>query len=191
MVTSKSWWLISLKAIIFILLGIYIFKFPVSGMLGLIFYGGVCLLISGITETVFSIIYRKMHPGWKWQLAEGTLDIILAIILLFNVGLTAVTLPFVFAFYAILTGIFWIFQSVFFKKSAYKFWIIAFIAGLFSLFIGFLIFYRPVVAALTIVRIIGIMFIVHGFFLLLFSFEISGAKIKYSKEDQEQPKLES
>ncbi len=178
MVTSKSWWLLSIKAIIFIFLGIYIFKFPVSGMLGLIFYGGACLLISGIIETAFSIIYRKMHPGWKWQMAEGSLDIILAIILLFNLGLTAITLPFVFAFYAILTGIFWIFQSLFFKRDAYKFWPVAFIAGLFSLFIGIVIFYRPVLAALTIVGIIGIMFIVHGFFLLLFSFEIGGAKIK-------------
>ncbi|HSV12559.1 MAG TPA: DUF308 domain-containing protein [Hanamia sp.] len=178
MVTSKSWWLISLKAIIFIFLGIYIFKFPVSGMLGLIFYGGVCLFMSGIIESVFAITYRKIHPGWAWQMAEGLVDIVLAIILLSNLGLTAITLPFVFAFYAILTGIFWIFQALFFKKNAYKFWTVAFIAGLFSLLIGFAIFYRPVIAALTIVGMIGIMFMVHGFFLLLFSFEISGSKKK-------------
>ena len=178
MITSKNWWLISLKAIIFIFLGIYIFKFPISGMLGLIFYGGVCLLISGIIESVFAITYRKMHQGWVWQMAEGLLDIVLAIILLSNLGLTAITLPFVFAFYAILTGIFWIFQSVFFNRNKYKFWVVAFIAGLFSLLLGFAIFYRPVIAALTIVGLIGILFMVHGFFLLLFSFEISGSRKK-------------
>lgn len=178
MVTSKSWWLISLKAIIFIFLGIYIFKFPVSGMLGLIIYGGICLFMSGIIESAFSIIYRKIHPGWGWQMAEGLLDIVLAIILLSNLGLTVITLPFVFAFYAILTGIFWIFQSVFFKRNAYKFWKVAFIAGIFSVLIGILILYGPVVAALTIVGLISIMFMVHGFFLLLFSFEICGAKMK-------------
>jgi uncharacterized membrane protein HdeD (DUF308 family) len=181
MVTSKSWWLISLKGIIFIFLGIYIFKFPVSGMLGLIVYGGICLLISGIIESVFAITYRKIHPGWGWQMAEGLLDIVLAVILLSNLGLTAITLPFVFAFYAIFTGIFWVFQSLVFKKLAYKFWVVAFIAGLFSLLIGIVIFYRPVLAALTIVGIIGIMFMVHGFFLLLFSFEISGAKTNIYK----------
>jgi uncharacterized membrane protein HdeD (DUF308 family) len=114
-------------------------------------------------------------------MAEGFLDIVLAVILLSNIGLTAITLPFVFAFYAILTGFFWIFQSLFFKRNAYKFWTVAFIAGLFSLLIGIVIFYRPVLAALTIVGIIGIMFMVHGFFLLLFSFEISGVKTKISK----------
>jgi len=178
MITSKSWWLISLKAIIFIFLGIYIFKFPVSGMLGLILYGGICLLISGIIESVFALTYRKIHPGWVWQMAEGLLDLVLAIILLSNLGLTAVTLPFVFAFYAILTGISWIFQSHNFKKNGSKFRVVAFIAGLFSWLIGLAIFFRPVIAALTIVGMIGIMFMVHGFFLLLFSFEISGSRKK-------------
>lgn len=190
MIRSKNWWLISLKGTIFIFLGIYIFKFPVSGMLGLIIYGGICLFLSGIIESAFSIIHRKTHSGWAWQMAEGLLDIILAIILLSNVGLTAITLPFVFAFYAILTGIFWVFQSLFFKKNKYKFWPIAFSAGLFSLMIGILIFYRPIIAALTIIGLIGIMFMVHGFFLLLFSFEISGAKIKFPKNRQ-RPNLQS
>jgi len=40
MIKSKNWWLITPKGIIFIFLGIYIFKFPViSEMLGLIVYG--------------------------------------------------------------------------------------------------------------------------------------------------------
>lgn len=182
MVRSKNWWLISLKGIIFIFLGIFIFKFPVSGMLGLIFYGGISLFISGVMESVFAISYRKTHPGWAWQMGEGLLDIILAVVLLLNVGLTAVTLPFVFAFYAILTGIFWMNQSFFFRKNGYRFWLVAFVAGLFSLLIGMLIFYRPVLASLTIFGIIGIMFMVQGFFLLLFSFEISGKKKKFQRD---------
>lgn len=178
MVRSKNWWLISLKGIIFIFLGIYIFKFPVSGMLGLIVYGGISLLISGIILTAFAITTRKNHKEWEWQMGEGLLDIIIAVILLSNVGLTAITLPFVFAFYGILTGLFWIIQSFFFKRKKYRFWPVAFIAGLFSLLIGILIFYRPVLTALTIIGIIGIMFMVHGFFLMLFSWEISGTKRK-------------
>jgi len=109
-------------------------------------------------------------------MAEGFLDIILALILLFKIGLTAITLPFVFASYGILTGIFWIIQSLFFKRKDYRFWTVALIAGIFSLLIGILIFYRPVIAALTIVGIIGIMFMIHGFFFTLFSFEIRSTK---------------
>jgi uncharacterized membrane protein HdeD (DUF308 family) len=181
MIKSKKWWLISLKGLIFIFLGIYIFKFPVSGMLGLIVYGGISLIISGIIESVFAISHSKTHPDWTWQLVEGLLDIILAMILLLNIGLTAVTLPFVFAVYGILIGIFWMRQSFFFKKNRYPFWMVAFIAGLFSLLIGLLIFYRPALVALTIVGIIGIMFMMQGFFLLLFSFEISGATNRLEK----------
>jgi uncharacterized membrane protein HdeD (DUF308 family) len=177
MIKSKKWWLISLKGLIFIFLGIYIFKFPVSGMLGLIVYGGISLIISGIIESVFAISHFKMHRGWTWQLVEGLLDIILAVILLLNIGLTAITLPFVFAIYGILIGIFWMMQSFFFKRKGYRFWTVAFIAGLFSLLIGLLIFYRPVLLAITIVGIIGILFMMQGFFLLLFSLGISGTKI--------------
>lgn len=182
MIKSKNWWLITIKGLIFIFLGFYILKFPISGMLGLIIYGSVSLFISGFILATFAIITRKIHRGWGWQMAEGLLDIFLAVILLLNIGLTAVTLPYVFAFYGILTGIFWIFQAFFFKKNRYKFWSVALMAGLVSLLVGVLILLKPLIVALTIVAIIGIMFIVQGFFLTLFSFEISRAH-KSSIED--------
>lgn len=175
MIKSKNWWLITIKGLIFVFLGFYILRFPISGMLGLIIYGSISLFISGLILAIFAIITRKVHRGWGWQMAEGLLDIVLAVILLLNIGLTAITLPYVFAFYGILTGIFWIFQSVFFKNNQYKFWGVVLLAGLLSLLVGVLILIRPLIAALTIVAIIGIMFIVQGFFLTLFSFEISRA----------------
>lgn len=147
-------------------------------MLGLVVYGGISLFLSGLIIAAYAVITRKRNRGWEWQLGEGVLDIIMAVVLLLNIGLTAVSLPFVFAFYGMLTGLFWIFQSVVFRKNKYQFWPVAFIAGLFSLLIGIIIFYRPVLAALTIVGIIGIMFMMHGFFILLFSFEISGSKMR-------------
>ncbi len=175
MIKSKNWWLITIKGLIFIFLGFYILKFPISGMLGLIIYGSLSLFISGLILATFAIITRKVHRGWGWQLAEGLLDIFLAVILLLNIGLTAITLPYVFAFYGILTGIFWIFESVFFRNNQYKFWGVVLIAGLLSLLVGIIILLKPFFAVLTIVAIIGIMFIVQGFFLTLFSFEISRA----------------
>ncbi len=178
MVSSKNWWLVTLKGLIFIFLGIYIFKFPVSGMLGLIIYGGISLFISGLILAIFAISNQRLNKGRLWQLAEGILDIVIAIILLTNLGLTTVTLPFIFAFYGILTGIFWILQSLSFKRSEHSFWPVALIAGVFSFLIGLLIFYRPVIAVLTIVGIIGIMFMVHGFFLVLFSLEINKVQKK-------------
>lgn len=176
MIRSKNWWLITLKGILFFLLGIYIFKYPVSGMLGLIVYGGIALIISGIIIIAFAISTRKVNNGWHWQMSEGLLDILIAVILLSNIGLTAVTLPYVFAFFGILTGIFWTAEAIYFKRNGYRFWTVALIAGVFSILIGILIFYRPVLAALTIVAIIGLMFMIQGVFLTLFSFEISRVK---------------
>ncbi|MDE3181982.1 MAG: DUF308 domain-containing protein [Bacteroidota bacterium] len=178
MIKSKNWWLITIKGLIFIFLGFYILKFPISGMLGLIIYGSISLFISGLVLATFAVVTRKTHKGWGWQMAEGLLDIILAVILLLNIGLTALTLPYVFAFYGIFTGIFWIFQSIFFKNNQYKFWGVVLIAGLLSLMVGILLFFQPLITALTIVAIIGIMLIVQGFFLTLFSFEISRAHKK-------------
>ncbi len=182
MIKSKNWWLITIKGLIFIFLGFYVLKFPVSGMLGLIVYGSISLFISGMILATFAIITRKVHHGWGWQMAEGLVDIFFAVILLLNIGLTAITLPYIFAFYGMLTGIFWILQSVFFRNNQYKFWAVVLIAGLLSSLVGILIFLRPIIASLTIVAIIGIMFIVQGFFLMLFSFEISRANKVSVKE---------
>lgn len=148
-------------------------------MLGLIVYGSVLLFLSGLVIIIFAITTRKQNKNWLWQLFEGLLDIIVAIILLSNIGLTAATLPYIFAFFGVLTGIFWIMESISFKKNDYQYWGIALIAGLFSTIVGILIFYRPILASLTIFAIIGIMFIVQGLFLMLFSFVVgNGRSIK-------------
>lgn len=145
-------------------------------MLGLIVYGGFALILSGLIISVFAITTRKSNHNWTWHIAEGILDIILGIILLLNLGLTAVTLPFVFAFFGVLTGIFWIVEALSFKQKGYKPWGVALLAGLLSLIIGILIFLHPVIAMLTIFGFIGCMFILQGFFLVLFSIEISQVK---------------
>ena len=182
MISVKNWWLISLKGLLFIFLGMYIFKFPVSGMLGLIIYGGFSLLISGIIIAIFAFSTRHQNTGWGWQLGEGLLDILIAIILLSNLDFTIITLPYVFAIYGIITGIFWIIQSTFFKRKGYSFWNIVLIGGLLSLIIGLLIFSHPVIAAITIVGIIGSLFIVHGIFLILFSFLVKRIKTNIVKK---------
>ena len=181
MISIKNWWLISLKGLIFIFLGMYIFKFPVSGMLGLVIYGGISLFISGIIIAIYAFSTRRHNTGWGWQLGEGLLDILVAIILLLNLGLTIITLPFVFAIYGLITGIFWIIQSTFFKRKGYSFWNIVLIGGLLSFIIGLLIFFHPVIAAITIVGIIGSLFIVHGIFLILFSFLVKRIKREFRK----------
>lgn len=176
MIRSKNWWLITLRGLIFFFIGIYIIRSPISGMLGLVVYGSALLFISGLVISIFAITIRKTNKNWIWQLLEGLLDIIIAIILLSNIGLTAITLPYVFAFFGVLTGIFWIMESLFFKRNNYRYWAVALVAGLFSIIIGVLIFYRPVLAALTILTIIGIMFIVQGIFLVMFSLAVSNVK---------------
>lgn len=180
MIGSKRWWLIAIKGLIFIFLGMYILRFPVSGMLGLIIYGGILLLFSGVIIIAYALSTRKINPNWTWQMAEGFLDIILSAILLLNIGLTAITLPYVFAFFGILTGIFWAMESLYLKRRNYRYWFIALIAGIISILIGVVIFYRPVLAALTIVSIIGIMFIIQGIFLVLFSLSIGNLKKRLS-----------
>ena len=176
MIRSKHWWLVTLKGLIFIFLGIYILKYPVSGMLGLIIYGGVCLILSGIIIDIFAITTHRINHNWRWQIAEGLLDILLGIILLSNAGLTALTLPYVFAFFGILTGIFWVFEALYFRHHQYKAWGVALFAGLLSIAIGIVIILHPVIALLTIFGFIGLMFIIQGFFLALFSLEISRVK---------------
>ena len=176
MIRSKNWWLIALRGLIFFFIGLYIIRFPISGMLGLIVYGSALLFLSGVVIIVFAITTRKQNRNWMWQLLEGLLDIVVAFILLSNIGLTAATLPYLFAAFGVLTGIFWIMESISFKQNGYEYWAVALLAGLFSIIVGILIFYRPILASLTIVAIIGIMFIVQGLFLMLFSFVIGNGR---------------
>lgn len=100
----RFWWLSLLIGIALFILGILVFVFPAQSYLGMSLLFGWVMLVTGILEVVLSTANRHFVTGRGWILAGGIIEIILGLILIFNVALSAATLPIFLGFWLLLRG---------------------------------------------------------------------------------------
>lgn len=72
--------------------GILIFAYPNRGYLALATLFGWLMFLSGILEAALSAMNRHFVTGRGWMAVGGLIEIILGLILIFNVSLSEITL---------------------------------------------------------------------------------------------------
>ena len=159
---TKYWWLILLKGIILIGLAIFIFNNPIGTLVGLALYIGISLMITGFFLVIIALTGRKVDENWGWKLTEGLVDIIIALILLSNPGLTAATFPFVVGFWIIFYGITLFTGSFGARKSGDQNWWVNLLGGVLNIIFGYIIMNNLFAGALAITVWIGIGVLVFG-----------------------------
>lgn len=100
----RYWWLSLIIGIALFILGILVFIFPAQSYLGMSLLFGWVMLVTGILEVVLSTTNRHFVTGRGWILAGGIIEIILGLILIFNIALSAATLPIFLGFWLLLRG---------------------------------------------------------------------------------------
>ncbi len=100
----RYWWLMLLIGIALFVLGILVFVYPAQSYVSMAVLFGWVILAAGILEVVLSASSDHFVTGRGWMLAGGVIQIILGLILVFNVALSAVTLPIVLGFWLLFRG---------------------------------------------------------------------------------------
>ncbi len=98
----RYWWLMLLIGIALLVLGILVFVYPAQSYVSMAVIFGWAMLAAGILETVISTANDHFVTGRGWMLASGIIQIILGLILIFNVALSAAMLPIVLGFWLLL-----------------------------------------------------------------------------------------
>jgi uncharacterized membrane protein HdeD (DUF308 family) len=161
---GKKWWLVLIKGIILIAIGLYVFGHPVDALLGVAYFIGIGFLLTGIVVIVLSISTRKESKDWGWKLAEGILDIAFAFILLKHPGITATTLPFILGIWTIVYGIMTFAGSFQAKDDGYSDWWLSTLGGIAAVILGYFITANFSFGTFTITFWIGLAFVVLGVF---------------------------
>ena len=91
----KYWWLLLLTGIALLVIGIVVFAFPAQSYIGMSLMFGWLILLSGIFQVI---------TGRGWMLAGGIIEIVLGAILVWNVALSAATLPIFLGFWLMFRG---------------------------------------------------------------------------------------
>ena len=98
----RYWWLLLAVGLLLLAVGILIFLFPARSYLGLSMLLGWVILLAGILEVVLSATNRHFITGRGWMLAGGIIEMILGLVLIFNVALAATMLPLLLGFWLLM-----------------------------------------------------------------------------------------
>lgn len=142
--------------IIMAVLGIYVWFHPVVSLMALAIYLGVAFIIVGSGYLMFSF---SVESGW--YLLVGVLDLLVGIIFVTNLGVTAASLPIIFALWCLAVGAIQL-VSAFRQQKAGVPWSRTLGAGILGVLFAFLILAYPAFGAITITALMGAYILLYG-----------------------------
>lgn len=169
--------------VILILTGVFCFANPGATFLSIAFVLGCAMLLSGISGTLAYIwISRKMEITSSLMI-EGVLSIILGLLVLSNLIQADAAIPVFFGMWVMFFGVVRVVEAFAHRKSgrAELIWFLC--LGLVGVAAGLYSFYNTVLFAFSPILLVGILYVVQGFNVLLVGINLSfNRKEHHSRE---------
>ena len=179
----KNWWLISLRGLIALALGIILLLMdPLMAAGLLVLFIGVYALVDGIFALVVGIINRPPHRNRAWLIAEGIIGILAGAAILAAPLLAGAIIVYLIAFWALLTGILELVFSIAEWKYLPGAWMIL-INGIISVLLGGLILANVVAGTVLLVVIIAIYLLIFGLLLMLLGFSLKSVDVEKLRKE--------
>lgn len=151
---NNLWHLVA--GIIMAVFGVFIWFNPAATLMALALYLGVIFVVVGAGYFMASFSYQS-----GWYLLVGILDMLVGVVFLTNIGVSAASLPIIFALWCMFVGVAQIVGSFELKKSGLP-WGWSLIMGVLGILFGFWILSSPVIGAITITALMGAYILIYG-----------------------------
>jgi uncharacterized membrane protein HdeD (DUF308 family) len=168
---ARNWWSLVIRGIFAILLGVITFVWPGITVAALVLLFGAYALVDGVMAIIGAVRAARSHERWGALLIEGIAGIVAAAVTMAWPGITALTLVFVIAAWAIVTGVFELMAAVRLRKYITGEWLLA-LGGIASLVFGILLILAPVAGALVLALWVGAYTLVFGVLLIALGFRL-------------------
>lgn len=166
------WWLLALRGVASILLGIAAFVWPGITLFVLVILFGAYLLVDG----VLAVVAGAMGRSWLLVL-EGAAGVIVGILTLVWPGITAVVLLFLTAAWAIVTGVAELVAAYRLRRMVRNEWLLI-LLGVASIIFGILLVIRPDAGLLTLVYLIGAYCLLFGVLLVALALRLRSIRMR-------------
>jgi uncharacterized membrane protein HdeD (DUF308 family) len=168
---SDIWWIYLLQGIAAIILGLMFLAAPDATLLTLVTFIGVYWLITGVFSLVRVFVDRSIP--WKWSLLIGVVGVLAGVFVLRHPLLSALAVPttlvIIFGVQGLVMGLLELFGG--FKGDG----IGSVILGAINILIGLLLLSSPVMAALAVPFVLGVVLLVQGVGLIIWAFRVHSA----------------
>ena len=168
---ARNWWSLVIRGILGIVIGLITFVWPGITLMALVFLFAGYALVDGAVSLAGAAHAAQARERWAALLIEGLLGIAAAVITVLWPAITALSLVFVIAAWAILTGVAEVVAAVRLRRHISGEWLLA-LAGIASVVFGVLVAAVPVAGALVIAIWFGAYALVFGVMLLVLGFRL-------------------
>jgi uncharacterized membrane protein HdeD (DUF308 family) len=165
---SDVWWVFLLEGIAAIIFGILLITNPASTLVALVIFLGFYWLFVGVLELVR--VFVDSSVPWYWSLLIGVLGIVAGIIVLRHPLFAAIVLP---TAIVVWLGVLGLVIGVFAMIGGFTGGGVgSFIFGLVNFVIGLILLGSPMVAALAVPLVFGILLLIQGVILIIWAFKV-------------------
>ena len=170
---SRNWWMILIRGIAAVVFGLAIlFLWPGLVISTLVIVFAAYALVDGVFAILTALQHRD-QPRWWAMVLEGIIGIIAAIVAFVYPGLAVLTLLYVIAAWAVITGVLEIVSAIELRKQIpNEFWMI--LSGIFSVIFGILLVVFPISSILTLLWLFGGICVAFGIFTIILAFRVHG-----------------
>lgn len=170
----KNWWLVALRGLLALILGIVILLMPAAAAVFLVYFIGIYALVDGVFALVVAIINKPKHRDRWWLFFEGIIGILAGIVILISPLLAGIFMVYFIAFWALFTGIFEIVFSIAQWKTLPDKWLLL-LGGIVSALLGILILSNIGFGAVLIITMIAVYMVIFGVLLIALGFSLKNS----------------
>ncbi len=174
---GKRWWLIALRGVLAILIGLAAFVWPGPTIIALALLFGAYMLVDGVLALIAAISGRGGDRWWV-LLLEGIVGVLAGIMAFIWPGLTALVAVYLIASWALLTGVLEIVAAIRLRKQIEGEWMLVF-SGVLSILLSILLIALPGAGATALVWVLGAYAILFGVMLIALSFRVKGLAYRH------------
>ena len=168
---ARNWWVLMLRGVLAILLGVLALVNPAATMAALILVFAAFAVADGILSIITSLTAPADYRGWVWLLVSGLAGVVIGVLTFFWPGVTAVVLLYYVMAWLVVTGIFQIMAGIRLRKEITgEFWLI--LGGALAVIMGVYLMMNPAVGLLAMLWVLGFYAIVFGALLIAVSLRL-------------------
>ncbi len=168
----KHWYIPLIVGILFVIVSIVAFTSPLGSLLTLSLLFSLSLILSGLSEIIFSVVNSNQMSNWGWSLVFGIITVIVGFLLFSNPTLSLLSLSFYVGFIILFRSISAISLAIDIKKYGSRSWSGLLVLGIFGAIFSFLLLWNPLFAGMSVVILIALSFLFGGLFSIYYAFQL-------------------
>lgn len=169
-IAAKYWWVMLVRGILLVLLGIAIFAWPQATLLVFVVLFAAYLFVDGIMSIVQGLSERRDGQPSGWSFAQGVLAIAFGIAVLAWPDTIGKVLMVVIGIWAILAGIAGIAFGFRMKQVPGSGWVWFLAWGILALLFGIALIVNPAAGILSILWLVALWMVMAGVVFIMASF---------------------